>query len=53
MVADGIALIIALSMVDALASLYRPDYVFDDIAGVAFKAPALGGRALIEGSWQF
>lgn len=39
--------------VDALASLYRPDYVFDDLPGVVFKAPALGGRALIEGSWQF
>jgi hypothetical protein len=39
--------------VDALASLYRPDYVFDEIPGVIFKAPAVGGRALIDLSWQF
>ncbi|MFL5306914.1 MAG: hypothetical protein ACJ8F1_16985 [Polyangia bacterium] len=39
--------------VDALASLYRPDYVFDEIPGVIFKAPPLGGRALIDLSWQF
>ncbi|HVY37334.1 MAG TPA: hypothetical protein VHM31_05345 [Polyangia bacterium] len=39
--------------VDALAPLYRPDYVFDEIPGVVFKAPPLGGRALIDLSWQF
>jgi hypothetical protein len=39
--------------VDALASLYRPDYAFEDIPGVVFKAPAVGGRALVDLSWQF
>jgi hypothetical protein len=39
--------------VDALASLYRPDYVFDEIPGVVFKAPLVGGRVLIDLSWQF
>lgn len=39
--------------VDALAPLYRPDYVFDEIPGVVFKAPPLGARALIDLSWQF
>jgi hypothetical protein len=39
--------------VDALAPLYRPDYVFEDIPGVVFKAPAVGGRALVDLSWQF
>ena len=39
--------------VDALASLYRPVYVFEEIPGVIFKAPAVGGRALVDLSWQF
>jgi hypothetical protein len=39
--------------VDALASLYRPNYVFDEIPGVVFKAPAVGGRALVDLCWQF
>jgi hypothetical protein len=39
--------------VDALAPLHRPAYVFDDIPGVVFRAPAVGGRALVELSWQF
>jgi hypothetical protein len=39
--------------VDALASLYRPDYVFEEIPGVVFKAPAVGGRAMVDVSWQF
>jgi hypothetical protein len=38
---------------DLLAPLYRPAYVFADTPGVVFKAPAVGGRALIELSWQF
>jgi len=43
----------ALVEVDVLAPLYRPDFVFEDIPGVIFKAPAVGGRALVEVSWQF
>ena len=39
--------------VDALVSLYRPDYVFEEIPGVVFKAPAVGGRVLVDLSWQF
>ena len=39
--------------VDALAPLYRPSYVFDDLPGVVFKAPAVGVRALVDLSWQF
>jgi hypothetical protein len=39
--------------VDLLAPLYRPAYVFADIPGVVFKAPAVGGRALLDVSWQF
>ncbi|HVT10246.1 MAG TPA: hypothetical protein VHO67_22455 [Polyangia bacterium] len=38
---------------DALAPLYRPAYVFDQIPGVVFEAPPLGGRALFDLSWQF
>lgn len=38
---------------DALAPLYRPDYVFQDMPGVVFKAPPVGGRALVDLSWQF
>lgn len=38
---------------DALAPLYRPDYVFQDMPGVVFKAPPVGGRALADVSWQF
>lgn len=38
---------------DVLAPLYRPSYVFADIPGVVFKAAAVGGRALVELSWQF
>ena len=38
---------------DALAPLYRPDYVFADTPGVVFKAPPVGGRALVDISWQF
>ena len=39
--------------VDALAPLYRPDYVFDGFSGAVFKAPPVGGRALIDLSWAF
>ena len=38
---------------DVLVPLYRPDYVFADMPGVVFKAPAVGARALFEVSWQF
>ena len=33
---------------DVVAPLYRPDYVFQDVPGVVFRAPAVGGRALAE-----
>jgi hypothetical protein len=39
--------------VDVLAPMYRPDYVFQDVPGVVFRAPAVGGRALAEVSWHF
>lgn len=39
--------------VDTFAPMYRPDYVFQDLPGVVFTAPALGGRALTEISWHF
>jgi hypothetical protein len=38
---------------DVLAPLYRPDYVFQDIPGVVFKAPPVGTRALVDVSFQF
>jgi hypothetical protein len=38
---------------DVVAPMYRPDYVFQDIPGVVFKAPAVGGRALADISWHF
>jgi len=39
--------------VDALAPLYRPGFVFDDIPGVVFQAPVVGARAVFELSWAF
>lgn len=39
--------------VDALAPLYRPDFVFEDLPGVVFRAPTLGGRALLDVAWEF
>lgn len=39
--------------VDVLAPMYRPDYVFQDVPGVVFRAPAVGGRALADFSWHF
>jgi hypothetical protein len=38
---------------DVALPMYRPDYVFQDVPGVVFKAPAVGGRALVELSWHF
>jgi hypothetical protein len=38
---------------DVALPMYRPDYVFQDVPGVVFKAPAVGGRALAELSWHF
>jgi len=38
---------------DVLLPLYRPDYVFADMPGVVFKAPAVGARALFDVSWEF
>ena len=39
--------------VDVVAPMYRPDYVFQDVPGAVFKAPAVGGRALAVVSWNF
>ena len=39
--------------VDILAPTYRPAYVFEDVPGVVFQAPAVGGRALTDISWRF
>jgi hypothetical protein len=39
--------------VDVVAPLYRPDYVFDGVPGVVFRAPAVGGRARVDVSWHF
>jgi hypothetical protein len=43
----------ALVEVDVIAPMYRPDYVFQDVPGVVFRAPAVGGRALADISWHF
>ena len=43
----------ALMEVDVVTPLYRPDYVFQDVPGVVFRAPAVGGRALADLSWHF
>jgi len=43
----------ALVEVDVIAPMYRPDYVFQDVPGVVFTAPAVGGRALADISWHF
>jgi hypothetical protein len=39
--------------VDILAPMYRPAYVFQDVSGVVFQAPAIGGRALVDIAWRF
>ena len=39
--------------VDVVAPMYRPDYVFQDVPGVVYRPPALGGRALAVVSWKF
>jgi hypothetical protein len=39
--------------VDVVAPMYRPDYVFQDVPGTVFNAPAVGGRALADVSWHF
>lgn len=36
----------ALLEVDVLMPLHRPEYVFQDVPGVVFRAPAVGSRAL-------
>lgn len=33
--------------------LYRPSYVFQDLPGVVFQAPAVGLRALTGVGWRF
>jgi hypothetical protein len=38
---------------EVLLPLYRPEYVFQDLPGVAFKAPSVGGRALLSIGWRF
>jgi hypothetical protein len=38
---------------DVVAPTYRPDYVVQDVPGVVFRAPAVGGRALADVSWNF
>jgi hypothetical protein len=39
--------------IDVLFPVYRPEYVFQDVAGVVFQAPAAGGRALTGMAWCF
>jgi hypothetical protein len=39
--------------VELMFPLYRPEYVYQDLPGVAFQAPALGGRALLGMGWRF
>lgn len=43
----------ALLRVDVLAALWRPEYVFQDVSGVIFQAPAVGGRGLASIGWRF
>jgi hypothetical protein len=38
---------------DILVPTYRPAYVFEDLPGVVFQAPAVGGRAVTDISWRF
>ena len=38
---------------DVLFPLYRPSYVFQDLPGVVFQAPAVGVRALAGMGWRF
>lgn len=38
---------------DILFPMYRPEYVFRELPGVAFKAPGVGGRALVGMGWRF
>jgi hypothetical protein len=45
--------LVASMEVDVVAPMYRPDYVFQDVPGVVFRAPAIGGRALADISWHF
>lgn len=39
--------------VDVLLPAYRPDYVFQDIPGVVFTAPPVGGRVVGDVRWFF
>jgi hypothetical protein len=39
--------------IDVLFPMYRPEYVFQDVPGVVFQAPAAGGRALTGVAWRF
>jgi hypothetical protein len=43
----------AMIEVDVVAAMYRPDYVFQDLPGVVFRAPGIGSRALANISWHF
>jgi hypothetical protein len=38
---------------DVLFPVYRPSYVFQDLPGVVFQAPAVGLRALVGVGWRF
>jgi hypothetical protein len=38
---------------DVLFPVYRPSYVFQDLPGVVFQAPAVGLRALAGMGWRF
>jgi hypothetical protein len=39
--------------IDVLFPLYRPAYIFQDLAGVVFRAPIVGGRLLAGIEWRF
>jgi hypothetical protein len=38
---------------DALVPIWRPEYVFRNLPGVVFRAPAVGGRFLAGIAWRF
>jgi hypothetical protein len=38
---------------DVLVPIWRPEYIFEDLPGVVFQAPAVGGRLLAGVAWRF
>ncbi len=45
--------LLALLQADAMVPVWRPEYVFRDLPGVVYQAPAVGGRLLVGVAWRF